>query len=334
VVQEVGDGGQSLMGGSSFLAVDLDASVPWEPAISDGLLRGTALTFAQGLPSGEAILGLSRNAAWQVWVGEPTFFASRAVSSMPLSGGVPPGPAMVAQGRDGFAAVGERLLRLTPADAGLLITDVGAIDGGMVLTVLPSGPSSLVGTATLGGSMSLFELDLDGGSPRLVPLPFGQGLLLVGQDGYWLLASARTSNFFDSRLCRLPWGANAWTCTETYVDELFAIGFLADGDQILVTSYSSSNASRIRSFDRVSLALRWSLEDPDFFIPSVLGCSPDGRSGYLAGYAYTDQRGLIFRALNVDAPGLDSEAPWPMPMHDPAHTSNAATPLGAYRCPR
>ncbi|MBK7863597.1 MAG: hypothetical protein IPJ65_34325 [Archangiaceae bacterium] len=44
-------------------------------------------------------------------------------------------------------------------------------------------------------------------------------------------------------------------------------------------------------------------------------------------------RDVQLYAIVVDSAGIDTTAPWPMALHDPRHTNNAATDLAEFRCP-
>lgn len=331
-IVEAGDGGESLVAGRSVVAQEPDASVAWDPLISDGLSRYPALTFWQNAPQLEAVVGLAGSGAtaWHVPVGTATSLASRSVYSTPVPYAASSGPALVAVGPDAIAAIGDQIVRLTPSNATLSSGSAGTVDSGTILSLVPNGPTTLAGTRAGSGGTAFFESESDGGISRWIALPFGTGPLLVGQEGYWLLASVRTASSFDSRLCLLPAAATEWTCTPVFTDEYFASGFLAADGQIVVATQKSDRTARLLSFDRSTLAIRWTVADTGLPFPLILGCAPDGRSGYLAGYLENGS----FRALIVDAPGLDPLAPWPMLMHDPGHTSNAATDLSPYRCPQ
>ena len=166
-----------------------------------------------------------------------------------------------------------------------------------------------------------------------VPVPRTSGSFLLGLRTL-LMGDNRTVHFdyqelpMNSVLCGSSIGSATVTCTAVGPNPEWLAAVGANG-----LLYLDADALEVRS---ASLQPLWRFAGPPP-VGLVLDCSRNG-----AGVKLSNRPGVVYfssaavpaiYAVVVDSRGLDFNASWPLPQHDPRRTNSAETSLAPFSCP-
>lgn len=132
------------------------------------------------------------------------------------------------------------------------------------------------------------------------------------------------------RVCKGSTSGGSGSCTSDNTDNVQGGFVLGAGGRLYTTSVRNSSSQVVQSRDAASLAIRW--EGPGPKTGLSLACGPSGRTGVLVGADPGASVPTIY-SIVVDDPGLDATADWPMNLHDPRGSRDAASSLSSFQCP-
>ncbi len=242
---------------------------------------------------------------------------------------------LVAAGTEVAAAVGGRLAR-------------ASWNGGWAATGVASYPSSVWGPlAVVDGDVvwasnngtTADSLSGDAGTPAITYAEKGSSATIGGRSG------AHVVYVGSSTLYALPYveGVNRafLSSAEQQTTASGSVLILGAGG----LGYLNEQSSMVSVRSLTTLATRWSIPTRLAMLPSMMsldvardsvGAKVCTAGGVLYGLDFVNTGNgpvPILTAIDVDSPGLDPNDPWPLPLHDPANTANAATPLTPWSCP-
>lgn len=132
------------------------------------------------------------------------------------------------------------------------------------------------------------------------------------------------------RVCTASTSGGTASCTSDNTDDVKAGFVLGAGGRLYTASMRNAASRVVQSRDPATLAIRW--EGPGPQAGLSLTCGPSGKTGVLVGADPSGTVPMIY-SIVVDAPGIDSSADWPMSLHDPRASRDAASSLAKFQCP-